>query len=1625
MSTAEREAADRAKALVELESSIEKALKAITAVAAAQDVSVVYDGGHLLTVAEWARKLEEIINLSGFSEFYTNPIIKRRLLQRFVNQSVLKQITEYLHVNPKLKDLYKDGKCNADDFIKCLTIVQFRENERTVVELAYKIDHLPQVRELSEIVPILEDFSKDFEAYCKAFNPGKFCLEVLRGRLLTDRLRTQFDDFVRINYKDKERDLTTIADWVHRAQRERVELALIRDNREPVASSPKPAQGGHASSTSSPPRSPTKTKSSSSTMPTASSASSPTKSPSPPSPGPAGRTRASWKVGDPYTGGTCYSCLWAVSKGKSMWQEGKHPSGPHCPNYQDFNKLSREDRQAFIDTTKARPGSTSMLATAAGIYLAATIHLDDGTVMQPVYVDTGSHENLIAQSMVDEHHIPTRSASAKTLAGIGGTTVVLRVVDLPITFLKQGRTLNCYVVPTLPAGIKLVLGLSYMHKNAFDIIHSQNKVICGGEGSVPFVYPITGEDPIEQLTASLIAMEVSSPENLYLPPEERTLFEGKGYSAPELLRALEKKTTLHPSAAPAAVLPTPALVSASGTPTTALVQPQLDFSRVSVDKDLSESDRAKIIEAVSSRPDAWFDPDAPDTLGKAKGVVFTIPMNPDTERRPPVLPRGYRVSPQDWAIISAWLRESLRIGRVEQADYALFLNRLVVVRTRDEQGNLKIRICLDLRQVNSHTLKLPYPQRHPYELLAELEGYNFLGSIDLRASFEQVPLQESDRPKVCFFFNGQLYRWKVMTFGAINAPFVMQRVIDMALQPVRDLARALIDDIIITTKGGIDTYCTALVRVLDALIDYNLKGALSKAKLGYTTLDSLGHVVSGLGVGIPSHRVKAILDMAPPVNAADAVSKLAGFGYFRRFIPGYSELVAPIQELSLGKAPYVWTDAHHKAWAELKSYFAKAPILRHPRPDLPYFIRTDASGYAIAAVILQEHEGFLHPVFYYSRKLNKHERGRSTTDLEMLAMDEGLHVSRLLTLGAPARTLETDHIAAEGVLKAEDFANDRQKRTVLRIQEFYPLRIVHRKGKSPQMRLPDAMSRDAQYLLSAPSHLFDQAVALLAPIGLPSSISEAQMADVITASIIEALLSNHVALNPEAEVIRLQFAKELHVRNGILYHVANRRGRYLTRVYVPTSLRKPIIDARHAEAHLRGDAIYSVILDQFFWPDAVKEIDYVIHNCVVCAQVNATHQRLTGYMEARPVGFPGQQLWFDYIDLPMSPDGYDTALTAVDPFDLYCYAVPMKGKGLPATVDAIMDIVLDNDPPAEWGADNAPQFLSEAMQDAARLLGVQPRYISTYLPRANPDERLNREIKQLLTKLSVEEPLRWPFYLKFVLRGLRTAPKLALNHLSPYQMRRGRRPATVLDRQLGLSPELMRNVDYATHIGSEIAKGVTFAIETREKTREDVNRALQTAQVVAVFNIGDSVMVERKDKKSLEPRYAGPYRVRQILDQSNFLLDMPGGEKPIHMSLLKKFPGTVLPNASHSDLELLRGDPADWVETSTSDRSAATATSIIGSRIRVYWPKLREWLDGIVTRRNGKQHEVYYWDLEDKSYLERLIGYKTGTRWKLLRPRTSASEGGSAEGDPSSTPSLTLASTTSTTSSDPILNKDD
>ena len=97
-------------------------------------------------------------------------------------------------------------------------------------------------------------------------------------------------------------------------------------------------------------------------------------------------------------------------------------------------------------------------------------------------------------------------------------------------------------------------------------------------------------------------------------------------------------------------------------------------------------------------------------------------------------------------------------------------------------------------------------------------------------------------------------------------------------------------------------------------------------------------------------------------------------------------LTRPLTDLTKKLKKFSWSDECGRAFEELKQRFTSATILRHYDPELPCIIECDASDFASGAVLSPEFEGRLHPIAFYSRKMNNQDINYEIHDKELLAI---------------------------------------------------------------------------------------------------------------------------------------------------------------------------------------------------------------------------------------------------------------------------------------------------------------------------------------------------------------------------------------------------------------------------------------------------------------------------------------------------------------------------------------------------------------------------------------------------------------------------------------------------------------
>jgi len=154
-------------------------------------------------------------------------------------------------------------------------------------------------------------------------------------------------------------------------------------------------------------------------------------------------------------------------------------------------------------------------------------------------------------------------------------------------------------------------------------------------------------------------------------------------------------------------------------------------------------------------------------------------------------------------------------------------------------------------------------------------------------------------------------------------------------------------------------------------------------------IQCLGFVVTPTGISMDMAKTNTV-SIWPTLTNLKAVQAFLGFAnFYHQFIVGFSDIVIPLIHLTCKDTPFTWGHDHTKAFETLKTAFTQAPILAHFNPDNPIVVETDASDYAIAAIISQisPNDGDIHPITY-SHSMQPAELNYEIYDKELLSIFE-------------------------------------------------------------------------------------------------------------------------------------------------------------------------------------------------------------------------------------------------------------------------------------------------------------------------------------------------------------------------------------------------------------------------------------------------------------------------------------------------------------------------------------------------------------------------------------------------------------------------------------------------------------
>ena len=902
-----------------------------------------------------------------------------------------------------------------------------------------------------------------------------------------------------------------------------------------------------------------------------------------------------------------------------------------------------------------------------------------------------------------------------------------------------------------------------------------------------------------------------------------------------------------------------------------------------------------------------FSKEASERLPERKPWDHAIDLIPDAPLPKPA--KVYPMTTPELKELDEFIDENLRKGYIRQSKSPMAAPVFFV---KKKDG--KLRLVQDYRALNAITVKNRYPIPLISEVIDSMKGAKHFTELDLRWGFNNVRIKEGDEWKAAFRTNRGLFEPTVMFFGQTNAPGTFQTMVNEILSDLiaSRVVIVYLDNIWIFTKDMTE-HRQVVSEVLHRLQVNDLFCKPEKCRFEVDKVEVLGTIVSENKVEMDTVKLAGVMDWPVPRNVTEVQSFTGFANFYRRFIRDFSEIARPLNDLTKKGIVWRWSDRQQEAFDTLKKKFCEQPVLQMADPEKPFRLETDASNFAVGAVLSQQDdEGSWKPVAFYSKSFSEAERNYEIHDKELAAIVKSLDEYRHYLEGGPHPIqIITDHKNLEYFATARDLTR-RQARWALFLSRFH-YTLEHRPGKLSGK--PDALSRRADHnkgkddnkgrVLLKPEHFCAKAAKrghtrIAADRPLLARMRTCKDHDSVVVEALQTLLD-------KAPIQLKRGLEDWNTEDGLILH----RGK----VYVPKDddLRRDLLHAHHdapTVGHPGRWKTYELLSRNYWWPGMSTYVDKYVEGCETCTRNKNLPQKPLGLLQPNEVP---QRPWgittVDFITkLPESTSQKFTALmVVVDRLTKRAHFIPTWNECNAEDCARLymQRVWRHHGAPDQVISDRGSQFDSDFMKEFLRSIGSKTTMSTAYHPQTDGQtERVNQEVETYVRIFCDYNQTDWADHIALAEFTYNNRAHASTKQ-SPFYLNYGLHPSfdvTVLPSYKSASCE--ERIHEIKRVQGEAKAALEIAAE-RMKRYYDAKR-----QEAPELQIGDRVYLDAKNLPTTQParKFAakrhGPFEVAEKISPLNYRVRLPEHWKKVHdvfhVTVLRKavedpIPGRIQP----------------------------------------------------------------------------------------------------------------------------------
>ena len=798
-----------------------------------------------------------------------------------------------------------------------------------------------------------------------------------------------------------------------------------------------------------------------------------------------------------------------------------------------------------------------------------------------------------------------------------------------------------------------------------------------------------------------------------------------------------------------------------------------------------------------------------------------------------------------------------------------------------------IRICGDFKiTVNPSLETMRYPLPKIENLLASMGGASLYTKLDLREAFQQLKIDKPSQDIMTLSTHKGQYAFTRLSYGITIAPMIFQSVLEQILCGI-DGVFVFQDDMLIAAKSVV-THNEILHEVLSRLNSAGLRLRTQKCQFLRESVEYLGHYMDKNGFKPKPENVAAIKQAREPQDAKELKSFLGMVTFYLKYIPNAADILSPLHQLTRKDSKWNWTEDCSTAFNLVKRKLISPPVLTHFMPELPIYLKVDASKVAISAILSHCFpDNSEKPLAFASRVLTPAERKYPQIEKEGLALVYGVLKFHEYLYGNHKVIIWSDHKPLTVIFGEKKgiplySANRLQRWAHILSPYIYQLRFV-----SSEENAADYLSRYTEDTeahedfdpFQAVSYVhFLQENSLIVPDW--AVLRAATAKDSILSTVYHRVLHDGWPAEEDNDGMKPYFTRryELTVDQGCVM--------WGHRLVVPSASRSALLSLLH-ECHFGASKMKSLARNAFWWPHLDSDIERMAADCKKCQQYRSnppkTPQKWTTPSK------PWTRLHLDFFG-PINNSQYLIVCDASSKW-IECFHAKTTSSGV--VMEHLSSLFSRFGLPKTIVSDNAPCFKSEEFQRFLTRLKILHLTGAPYHPETNGlAENAVKTIKLFMKKENLMEK----------------QPNVVMDHLNKFLFLYRNTPHATTNET---PAQLMFGRPLRTHIS------LMFNAEERQRTHQPKEQRLSSLKP------GDQVLA--RDYRPRQP----PWTYGKVTDKGygTVTVTVDGGQE------VKRHQDQLLLVGRHqkdrdSSAELAAQDTQLPAATSaTSDSSAGSVAS--------------------------------------------------------------------------------------------------